>query len=203
MPSRWGPGRFKCVGHYASDTYRLILLPILSTPPQQLMDQHIRALAEVMLTPTTESGGHSFLLPIVDVLDEVQSHPPGCVASSLPSLQVASSVTTDTCLRWKCSLALGKVCSTHGILPTRYLRIGNLVALGDSPIGYGGSADVWRGEVSGCPVAVKVARRYLTMPDAQVREVRLHLRRGSALFTKTARLAILSRGSHLGKIDPS
>lgn len=57
------------------------------------------------------------------------------------------------------------------MVPTRYPSISNLIVFGDRPNDYGGSADVWRGEIDGCPVGVKVARRYSTVPMAHYREV--------------------------------
>ena len=72
-------------------------------------------------------------------------------------------------------LVLDLVCATYGILPTRYPRIENIVVLGDGPNKSSGSADVWRGEVNGRPVAVKAIRRYSTIPVSQAREVNLHL----------------------------
>ena len=68
-------------------------------------------------------------------------------------------------------MALDRVCSSYGMLPTKYPRISNLIVFGDHPNHDGGSADVWRGEVDGCPVAVKVARCYSSMPMARCREV--------------------------------
>jgi hypothetical protein len=139
------------------------------------MTQYFHSLVEAMLA-STEDGEQSTLFPIIDILDKVLlPPPPGHVTSSPPTLQLSSSLITDPGLRWKCLLALDKVCATHGILPTRYPRINNLVIFGDSPNEYGGSADVWCGGVDGCPVAVKVMRCYLTVPISQVREVSLHL----------------------------
>ncbi|KAF9646439.1 kinase-like protein [Thelephora ganbajun] len=117
------------------------------------MDQHIHLLAEAMLATTVESREHNFVFPVIDVLDKL-----------------SSSSTPDPLLRWKCLLALGRVCSTYGILPGRYPWINNLVVFGDGPSDHGGSADVWRGEVEGCPVAVKVTRLYSTVPMARTRE---------------------------------
>lgn len=78
-------------------------------------------------------------------------------------------------------LALERACGAYGILPTRYPNIGNLraVVVGDGPNAYGGSADIWRGEVNGCPVAVKVTRRYSTVPMAHSQKVSTHWRGGS------------------------
>ena len=68
------------------------------------------------------------------------------------------------------------MCETYDVLPTRYPNIGNLVVVEDGPAYCGGSADVWRGKVDGCPVAVKVIRRYSTVPIARAREVSSHQR---------------------------
>lgn len=138
------------------------------------MTQYLRSLVESILA-STESGEDSFLFPLIDVLDKVLPPPPGHVTSSPLTLQSPSSLTTDPHLRWKCLLALDKVCATHDILPTRYPRINNLAVFGESPNKHGGSADVWRGEVNGRTVAVKVTRRYSTVPVSQAREVSLHL----------------------------
>jgi hypothetical protein len=112
------------------------------------------------------------MFPTVDVMGKVWPHLPGLTASSPPRFQVSSSLTTDAGLRWKCSLTLDDVCNTHVIPPTSYPRVNSLTVSGDGPAGYGGSADIWRGEVGGCPVAVKVIRRYSTVPIARAREVR-------------------------------
>lgn len=78
-------------------------------------------------------------------------------------------------------MALDRICGTYAILPTRYPNVGNLVVVGDGPSDRGGSADIWRGEVDGCPVAVKVARRYSTVPMARTQEVGSH-RHGGFTF---------------------
>ena len=144
------------------------------------MTQHTHSLAETTVA-SPESSEHSSMFPIIDVLDEVLPPSSGCVASSRSNLQVSLSPTTDPRLRLKCLLVLGKVCVTHGILPRRYPRINNFAAFGDNPNASGGSADVWRGEVDGRQVAVKVTRRYSTVPISQAREVNLHL--GSPFFS--------------------
>lgn len=84
---------------------------------------------------------------------------------------MASSSTSDPLLRRKCSLALGRVCGSRGILPTRYPGVSDLIVLGDCPSGQGGSAEVWRGEAKGRPVAVKAVRRYSTVPMVHDQEV--------------------------------
>lgn len=115
------------------------------------------------------------------------------------------SLTTDPRLRWKCLLALDKVCATYGILPERYPRINNVVVFGDSPEFYGGSADVWRGEVDHHLVAVKVTRRYSTVPISQAQEVR-STPGGSFEFVLSLIFggsAILPGSSRLGKVISS
>ncbi|KAF9781204.1 kinase-like domain-containing protein [Thelephora terrestris] len=106
-----------------------------------------------MVASSADSGEHHLMFPTVDVMGKV-----------------SSSLTTDAGLRWKCSLTLDDVCNAHDIPPTSYPRVNSLAVSGDGPAGYGGSADIWRGEVGGCPVAVKVIRRYSTVPIARARE---------------------------------
>ena len=141
------------------------------------MDEHILSLAETVSVTTDEGGGGGFMFPIIDVLDKVEWCSPGCAQQTNRrafNIQVSSSSTSDPFLRRKCLLALDRVCGAYGILPTRYPAIGDLIVVGEGPSDCGGSADVWRGEVDGCPVAVKVARRYSTVPMARAREVSSH-----------------------------
>ena len=146
------------------------------------MDQHIHSLAEAVLVTAVESTENNFTFPIIDAFDRVWPHSPRRHAADLPlSIQVVSCPTSDPLLRWKCSLALDRVCSTYGILPTRYPTVGNLVVAGDGPKDYGGSAEVWSGEVDGRVVAVKATRRYSTMSIPRAREVSSH-RRSIFLF---------------------
>lgn len=146
------------------------------------MNQHIPSLAEATVASSAESWEHNFMLPILDVLDKVPPGSPSLAASSPPRSQVSSSLTADAGLRRESSITLDRVCSTHSILPTRYPRIGSLAVFGDGPTGYGGSADVWRGDIGGCSVAVKVIKRYSAIPVAHTREVRLHQRRNFTPF---------------------
>lgn len=181
--------------------YRVRLPRTLLAPTQKLMTQCIRSLTGPMLA-STEGCEHRSLLPIIDVLDEILLPSPNRVACSPPNLQVSSSLTLDPLFRRKCLLALDKVCVTHRILPARYLSAGNLVVPGESPDYCGGLADVWRGEVDRCPVAVKVTRYYSTAPIFQAQEVTLCLRCSFKIFflLMFPVSAILPRSSPLGKI---
>ena len=168
------------------------------------MDEHICSLAEAVLVTTDEGGGSDFMFPIIDVLDKVGPRSPGHAQQThRRASQVSSSSTSDPPLRRKCSLALDRICAAYGILPTRYPNIGNLIVAGEGPGDCGGTSDVWRGEADGNPVAVKVTRRYSTVPVARAQEVRSHQGDGSRLLMTSCASAILPRGSRLGKVVSS
>ena len=52
-----------------------LLLP--RPPTRQVMDQHVHSLAEAVIATSAEGAENSFIVPIIDVLDEARHHPLG------------------------------------------------------------------------------------------------------------------------------
>lgn len=73
---------------------------------------------------------------------------------------VLDTAKLDKDLFRKCLRALRKICGSTGLLPTSHMLTKGLTKLGGVPVASGGFADVWLGDYSDIPVAIKALRIY-------------------------------------------
>jgi len=60
----------------------------------------------------------------------------------------------------RCLRRLRHICGHHNVLPSSHIISDGLRKSGDSPVAFGGFADVWEGTFAGEKVCVKVLRVY-------------------------------------------
>jgi hypothetical protein len=78
----------------------------------------------------------------------------------LSRLQAADALRADTRSFRKYLLALRKMCSVRGILPSSHVLSQGLARLGHAPVARGGFADVWEGTYKDKRTAIKILRTY-------------------------------------------
>jgi len=108
----------------------------------------------------------SELARLVDFLDEVRILLSSFCLVTKWTLQTLSTIpATDDVFR-RCLRKLQAVCGHRMTLPSSYTISGDLVRVGNRPVAFGGSADVWEGIHGGRKVCVKALRFYLNGDQA-------------------------------------
>lgn len=110
---------------------------------------------------------------VIDRLDMVRESatPPIYYLMSYTQALDIAAIDGNKRLRRKCLTYLYRICGHHRLLPSAY-RLTATLQKGETPVGSGGFAEVWKGFYNGRQVAIKILRVYETSDIEEVGKVR-------------------------------
>ena len=143
------------------------------------------------------------LARLVDFLDDVRSLPPAFRSVANQITQALGTIPTSDDVFRQCLRKLRAICGHHTTLPSSHTICGDLARIGESPIAFGGFADVWQGTHGGRGVCIKVLRVSLN-DDESLAKVRIRHPHVIFLFTgypPAGAIVILQRSGRVETVE--